>query len=279
MFRKINYIKKYLNAGDFFKFLRALIKNRKLVIQMVQKDFRNQYLGSFLGIFWAFFQPAVYIFVLWFIFAVGFRKGRAGEFPFFLYLMSGMIVWTFFSESLNAGARSILESSYLVKKVVFRVSILPVVKIISTMIVHVIFMGIFLIFYFCHGFILDIYMFQIFYYIFATFVLLLGLSWIAASLNVFIKDISQIIRVIVRIGFWFTPIFWEISMFPPKYQFLFKLNPVYYLVNGYRDSLFYKVWLWEHVYLSAYFWIFTLFIFAAGAIIFRKLRPHFADVL
>ena len=248
-------------------------------MQMVKKDFKNQYLGSFLGIFWAFFQPAVYIFVLWFIFAVGFRKARAGDFPFSLYLMSGMIVWLFFSDSLSTGARSILEKSYLVKKMVFRVSILPVVKILSSLTVHLIFIGLFFIVYIANGYLPDFYTLQIIYYLFATIVLLLGLAWISSALNIFIKDIGQIIGVIVKLGFWFTPIFWEITMFPPKYQFFLKLNPVYYLVNGYRDSLFYKVWFWEHYKLTIYFWIFTLFVFAVGAIVFRRLRPHFADVL
>jgi ABC-type polysaccharide/polyol phosphate export permease len=93
------------------------------------------------------------------------------------------------------------------------------------------------------------------------------------------KDVSQIIRVIIRLGFWFTPIFWEITMLPPKYQVFFKLNPVYYLINGYRNTFFYKVWFWEHLSLTAYFWILTLGIFIVGAVVFKRLRPHFADVL
>lgn len=279
MLNKIARLINYLNPKDFIRFLKAVFRKRRIVMQMVQKDFKKQYLGSFLGIFWAFFQPAVYIFVLWFIFAVGFRKGRAGEFPFSLYLMSGMIVWIYFSESLMAGAQSIVEHSYLVKKMIFQISLLPIVKILSTLIVHVIFIGIFLIFYFIHGYVLDIYALQIFYYLFSTIVFLLGISWISASLNVFMKDVSQIIRVIIRLGFWFTPIFWEITMLPPKYQLFFKLNPVYYLINGYRNTFFYKVWFWEHYTLTAYFWILTLGIFIFGAVVFKRLRPHFADVL
>jgi len=279
MIKKFMSLKRYLNFTDFSQFLKGLIKNRKLIFQMVKKDFRNQYLGSFLGLFWAFFRPAIYILVLWIVFAFGFRKGRAGEFPFFLYLMSGMILWSFFAGGLNAGARSILENKFLVKKILFRLSILPVVKVLSTLIIHLIFIGLFLFVYFFHGYFPDIYTIQIFYYLFATIVLLLGLAWISSALNVFIKDIGQLINVIIQLGFWFTPIFWEISMFPQKLRFILKLNPVYYLVNGYRDSLFYKVWFWEHPRLTAYFWIFTLLIFAVGAVVFRRLKPHFADVL
>jgi lipopolysaccharide transport system permease protein/teichoic acid transport system permease protein len=94
-----------------------------------------------------------------------------------------------------------------------------------------------------------------------------------------VRDIGQVIRVINRIGFWFTPIFWQIDIFPTKFHFFIKLNPVYYLVTGYRDSLFYKIWFWESPKLTLYFWGLTLAIFAFGAIVFRRLRPHFADVL
>lgn len=279
MFKKVCKLRRYLSIKDFFRFLRALINNRRTIVQMVKMDFKNQYLGSFLGLFWAFFQPAVYIFVLWFIFAVGFRKGRSGEIPFFLYLMSGICIWSFFSESFNNGANSVLENSYLVKEIVFQVSMLPVVKILSCLMVHFIFIGLLLVMYLAHGFSFDIYGFQILYYLFATIILLLGLSWITSAVHVFVKDINQIIKVIIRLGFWFSPIFWDINMFPPKIQFILKLNPAYYLINGYRDSLFYKVWFWEQYELTIYFWIFTLFILGFGAIVFKRLRPHFADVM
>lgn len=279
MEEKIQNIRRYLSLRELFDFLYELYRKRRLIKGLVAKDFQNQFLGSFLGIFWAFFQPAVFIFVLWFIFSTGFRTGTVGDVPFVLYLMTGVVLWTFFSESFVAGAMAILESDYLVKKMVFRVSILPVVKILSQLLVHLIFSGLLLIVYFGHGYAPSLYLIQLLYYLFATLVLLMGLSWISSALNVFVRDIGQIIRVINRIGFWFTPIFWHIDILPPRFHFLIKLNPVYYLVTGYRNCLFYKVWFWENYRLTLYYWIVTIIIFALGAIVFRRLRPHFADVL
>lgn len=279
MVERIQNIRRYLSFGELFDFLIDLFRKRKLIKSLVAKDFQNQFLGSFLGIFWAFFQPAVFIFVLWFIFSMGFRTGVVAGVPFVLYLMSGVVLWTFFSESFVAGAMAILESDYLVKKMVFRVSILPVVKILSQLLVHLIFLGLLMIVYFGHRYAPSIYLIQLLYYLFATIILLMGLSWISAALNVFVRDIGQIIRVINRIGFWFTPIFWHIDILPSRFHFLIKLNPVYYLVIGYRDSLFFKVWFWENTRLTLYYWVVTLIIFALGAIVFRRLRPHFADVL
>ncbi len=279
MVEKAQSWRRYLSISEFFEFLRDLYWKRKVIKSLVQKDFRNQFLGSFLGIFWAFFQPAIFIFVLWFIFAKGFRAGLSMDIPYILYLMSGIVVWNFFSEALVAGTMAVMESSYLVKKVSFRVSILPVVKILSIFIVHLIFLGLLLMLSIGHGLFPGIHAIQLVYFMFATIVLLMGLSWISSALHVFVRDVGQIVRVISRLGFWFTPIFWNLDMLPAKYHFFLKLNPAFYLVEGYRESLYYKVWFWEHPSLTLYFWVLTLFLFSIGAIAFRRLRPHFADVL
>jgi lipopolysaccharide transport system permease protein/teichoic acid transport system permease protein len=271
--------RRFLSFKEFFGFLQDLYWKRKIIKSLVSKDFRNQFLGSFLGIFWAFFQPAVFFFVLWFIFSKGFRAGLTMNIPYVLYLMSGMVVWNYFSEGLVAGTLAVLENDYLVKKMAFRVSILPVVKILSQLMIHLIFLGLLLIITLGHGLIPDLHAVQLAYYLFATVVLLTGLTWISSALHVFIRDIGQITRVISRLGFWFTPIFWTLDILPERYHLVLKLNPAFYLVNGYRESLYYKVWFWEHPKLTLYFWGLTLSLFALGAITFRLLRPHFADVL
>ena len=268
-----------ISFKELVRFFRDLYYKRKIIKNLVKKDFRNQFLGSYLGIFWAFIQPAVFIFVLWFIFAQGFRVTRNMDIPFVVYLMSGIVVWNFFSESLISGTQAVLESSYLVKKVSFRVSILPVVKILSRFLVHLIFFGLLFIVSIGHGLLPGIHAIQLIYYMFATIMLLMGLTWITSALHIFVRDVGQIVTVISRLGFWFTPIFWELDMLPAKYHVILKLNPAYYLVNGYRDSLYFERWFWENPLLTVYFWSLTMILFALGAIVFRKLRPHFADVL
>jgi ABC-type polysaccharide/polyol phosphate export permease len=272
-------IKKYLSINDFLHFLKGLYLNRKLILQMTKRDFKNKSLGSFLGIVWSFIQPTVFILVIWYVFEMGFKSKPMGDFPFILWLASAMILWLFFSESFSSATNSIFEYSYLVKKVKFRVSMLPIVKILSSLIVHLFFIIFLFVMFFIYGILPGIYAFQLVYYLFATIVLLLGLSWITSAINLFFKDISQVVQIILQIGFWFTPIFWSLKMVPEKYRFIFRLNPLYYLTMGYRDSMINKIWFWEHPGLTIYFWCFTLIVFAIGSILFRKLRPHFADVL
>ena len=78
---------------------------------------------------------------------------------------------------------------------------------------------------------------------------------------------------------WATPILWQLSRVPEKYQILFKLNPMFYIVNGYRSAMLEKKWFWEDFYSTMFFWIITAVIFGIGTLIFKRLKVHFADVL
>jgi lipopolysaccharide transport system permease protein/teichoic acid transport system permease protein len=94
-----------------------------------------------------------------------------------------------------------------------------------------------------------------------------------------VRDVGQVVTMVLQFGFWFTPILWNIGMVPEKYQTLMKLNPVFYITEGYRNSFISGIWFWEYPRWTLEFWILTGIIFVLGAIIFLKLRPHFADVL
>ncbi len=264
---------------QFFNFFSDTLKSRKLMFELAKKDFRAKYLGSYLGILWAFVQPTITILIFWFVFQVGFKSVPVDNFPFILWLLCGMVPWFFFSEAINSATNAVIENSYLVKKVVFRVSILPIIKIISSLFIHLFFI-VFLFFMFIfYGYKPSIYNFQVIYYLAATVILVLGTSWLTSSLVVFLKDVGQIVGMLLQFGFWMTPIFWSLKIVPERYQSILKLNPVYYLVEGYRDSLIYHTWFWEHRYLTLYFWFIAITMFITGAIAFKRLRPHFADVL
>ena len=268
---------RYFNALKAL--LAAILQNRKLLWQMTKRDFKQRYLGSYLGILWAFIQPTITILIFWFVFQIGFKAMPVDNFPFILWLVCGMFPWFFFSESIQSAATSILESSYLVKKIVFRVELLPIVKIVSALIVHLFFVMVLFLMFAAYGYSVSIYNLQIVYYFFAMFCLSLGISWLTSSLTVFLRDVGQFVAMIMQFGFWATPIFWSLKIIPPEYETLFKINPAYYFIEGYRQSFIYHEWFWEHYNLTTYFWAVTLLIMFVGAICFKKLRPHFADVL
>ena len=260
-------------------FLQDIIKSRKLILELSKRDLKTRYLGSYLGILWAFILPTVNILLFWFVFQVGFKSMPVDNFPFILWLLPGIIPWNFFADSLMGATNSVLDNGYLVKKVVFRVSILPLIRILSALFVHLFFIVFLCVMYLAYGYKPSIYNLQVFYYLIATISLVLGLSWITSSLVIFFKDLGQFVAVILQFGFWLTPIFWAAKTLPSKYQFLLKINPFYYIVEGYRETFISHEWFWQHYKLTLNFWGFTLTALLIGIFLFKKLRPHFADVL
>ncbi len=255
------------------------LMNRTLIINLAKNDFKTKYAGSFLGIIWAFIQPIITVGLYWFVFQIGFKSGPVSEVPFILWLIAGMVPWFFFSDAFMNGTNSMLEYSYLVKKVVFQVRILPLVKVTSAFMVHIFFIILALLIYGIYGYPPSIYSVQVVYYSFCTFILALCLSFSTSAIIVFFKDLGHIISLILQVGMWLTPIMWNYTMIPSSYRWLLKINPMYYIVEGYRDAFINHVWFWERYNQSLYFWTITTVFLLAGIIIFKKLKPHFADVL
>lgn len=263
-----------------FSLVVEVARNRKLIWNLSKSDFKTRYAGSYLGITWAFVQPVVTVLVYWFVFQVGLRSVPIDNFPYALWLVTGLVPWFFFSEALSNATNSLLEYSYLVKKVVFKISILPVVKIISALFVHIFFITFTLILFMAYGYMPTAYALQILYYTFCIFILVLGLSYITSAIVIFFKDLGQIISIILQVGVWLTPIMWNYStMSSSKYEWIIKINPMFYIVRGYRDALIDHVWVWDRPGISIYFWCMTIMIFVIGTVVFKKLKVHFADVL
>lgn len=258
-----------------------LFHNRGLILSLSKNDFKTKYAGSYLGIVWAFVQPVVTILVYWFVFSVGLRAGNVMDYPFVLYLISGIVPWFFFQDALNGGTNALIEYNYLVKKVVFKISVLPIVKIISALYVHIFFVVFSLIVCACYGYYPSLYTLQLIYYSACNFMLVLGLVYATSAIVIFFRDLSQIIGIFLQVGIWMTPIMWDLTILAdhPLLMKLFKLNPMYYIVSGYRDSMLGHVWFTEHWGWTLYFWVVTIVLFGLGTVIFKRLKVHFADVL
>ena len=263
----------------FANFLLAIYERKSLIIEMAKRDMSTQHLGSLLGFFWTFINPLIMVFILWLVFSIGFKSAPKGDVPFVVWMTAAMAIWNTFSEAVNGSTNIIVGNSHLVKKVVFPLSILPVVKLVSSFVTHFIFVLMLVVLILLYGLPVSLFWLQALYYFFAMSVLALGLSWITSSINIFARDTRQIVTIVMQIGFWATPIFWDLTIMPEGVQRVLKLNPMFYIVQGYRDSFIFFVPFWEHWQMTLYFWGVAAFIFMIGSIVFLRLRPHFADVL
>lgn len=261
-----------------------LYQNRHLIWKLAKNDFKKRYAGSWMGAVWAMVQPVVTVVMYWLVFDVimhgaGTAMRGGGDIPFVLFLTAGLVPWFYFTEALSNGTMALVEYNYLVKKVVFKISILPIIKVIGATFIHIFFAGILLVVAMLYGYMPSLYALQIIYYSFCTFVLVLALSYTTCALQVFMKDIAQIINIVLQIGMWATPIMWDFGAISPTWAKILKLNPMVYVVNGYRSAIYNHTWFFEDFYSTMYFWIFTVVLFGIGALIFKRLKVHFADVM
>lgn len=271
---------------NMWTLIREIVQKRNLIWDLAKADFRKRFVGSYFGVAWMFVQPVVTVLIYFFIFQMGFKSvPPIPGVPYVIWLVPGIVPWFFFGEALNGGTGCLQEYNYLVKKVVFNVSILPVLKILSCLIVHGIFALIMVMLFFAFGRLPMVTWAGILYYSFALSVLTLALSYITCSIQVFFKDMSQIVGIVLQIGMWMTPIMWDPFMFKDRPELMaslekvLRINPVYYIVVGYRDSMLSGNWFWQRPGLTLYFWGITLILLWIGLRVFGSLKPHFSDVL
>ena len=265
--------------------MKSVWQSRGLIWKLARNDFKNRFAGSYMGTLWAFAHPVVTVLLYWFVFdyvmgAKASLLSQGLDVPYVIWLTAGLVPWFFFSEAINNGTTSLLEYSYLVKKVVFNISIIPIIKILAASFTHIFFVCFMLVVYMILGGTPSIHLIQLLYYSLALLLFTLALSYATSAIVIFFRDLLQLINIALQVGMWATPILWNIStLHNPVVVFILKLNPIYYIVNGYRGAMFEQRWFWEDAGLTIYFWVLTLVLFLVGTKIFRKLKVHFADVL
>ncbi len=264
-----------------------LVSSRGLIWNLAKNDIKKKFAGSYFGIVWAFVQPVITVLLYWFVFEFGLHQKasdlRTGiEIPFVMWLMAGLVPWFYFQEAMNGGTGVLVEYSYLVKKVVFQIDTLPVVKMISALFTHLFFVLFAVAVFWVMGYPPDLYTLLVIYYSFCMIVLSTGIVYATGAVTVFFRDMKEVVAILLQIGMWVTPIMWNfeaMTQIPGWAAVLLKLNPMYYIVSGYRNALIHKIGFWENWGLTIYFWVVTILILIVGTSVFKRLRPHFADVL
>ena len=259
-----------------------VVKNFKIIINLAKSDFKKRFVGSYFGILWMFVQPIATVLVYTLIFQVGFRASPpVAGIPYVLWLIPGIIPWFYFQDLLVQGTGVLYEYSFLVKKVIFNVAMLPVVKLVSVFISHLFFVIIMIVVFLIQRVPLTLESFSIIYFSFATSVLALGIIYMTSAVNVCFKDMTQIVGICLQFGIWMAPIMYDENLFLNRsiivYKLL-KLNPIYYVVKGYRYAMINDEFA-NFTMLTIYFWVVALVILFLGSRLFYKLKPHFSDVL
>jgi ABC-type polysaccharide/polyol phosphate export permease len=258
-------------------FIGDIIKNRRLLFHLALRDFKIKYSRNYLGLAWAVLEPLAMLLIMMVVFTY-LRNRVHPEYPFIVYLLSGLMGYDFFSKSLGNATNSIKSFSFIMDLVHIHRSFIPIISILTSFYTHLIVLAVAIVVLMLNGVTFSWYWLQLPYFMLAAWLLLLGLTWITSSVVVYVRDIHYFIPIIMRALFFLTPIFWNISMFPEKYHIYFKLNPLYYIVEGYRSCLIYKQPFWTDTTSMIAFWLITITFIVIGAYTFNKLSPGFTDI-
>ena len=257
------------------------IQYRQQIFKLAKADLVKTYRGAALGWAWAIIKPAVTIFVYWFAFEIGLKSGGGvNGFPFFLWLIAGVVPWFYMSDMMTGGTEAIRKYSYLVTKMKFPVSTIPTFVSISKFMVNLVLMVFVIAIFILMGHMPGIYILQLPIYMLLSFVFFTTFSLFASLLASMSKDFSNLVRSLVTAVFWLSGIIFNINSIDiPWLKSLFMINPVTFLVEGYRNCFINQVWIWEQPKRLLYFLIILAILVVLALCTYRRLRKEIPDVL
>jgi lipopolysaccharide transport system permease protein len=258
----------------------SLWRNRTLLRSMVKRDILTRYRGSMGDVLWTILNPLLLMLTYFFVFGVVLRTrfgaDQSGS-GYVLYFLAGMLPWLAFSEAAGRAPYIILEHRNWVKKLVFPLEILPAIPVISGIVTEVFAVTIFIAALVALRGHAPVTAFWLPALVIPQILFTVGLAWFLAALAVYMRDLGQINGFLLTLWFFLTPICYPVTSMPKGAIQLLGKNPLFYLVQAYRDILLDGHSLQALPLLK--FWILALVFFFAGHAWFYKLRKTFADII
>ncbi|ETI69163.1 ABC transporter permease [Neobacillus vireti] len=266
---------------SFFQIIKDHANHFYLIIRLSLFELKSSNNNNYLGILWVILNPLILISIYWFVFGIGIRGGQNVHGVAFLpWLLSGITVWFFISQSLTQGAKSIYSRIHIISKMNFPMSVIPSYIITSLFYQHIILIVIAMVLLGFYGFFPTLYIIQLPYMMLANFALLIGISLVTSTLTTIIRDVQMVVQSVVRALLYLTPILWPPDKLPASINTVLKVNPIYYIIEGYRSSLLGTNWYFiENKFYTLYFWMFVLSLLFIGSFLHMKFRNRFVDYL
>lgn len=260
--------------------LKETVRQFPMIFRLALFDYKLENQDTYLGRLWNILTPLIQIGTFWLVFGVGLRQGNdIGEIPFVIWMVCGLIPWFFINQTLVKGANSIYSKANTLSRMKFPLITLPLERTLVEMFEHIMMLFILFVMLFCFGFYPKWYWLNLIYYIFYMVCFLTGLSLITSVFTMFARDFSKLLQSLTRLLFYLTPILWDMGRMPEFYQKIMLLNPIYYSVAGFRESLLYEISFWESPDKVVFFWGLNILLFLAGSTLQIKFRDQFIDLL
>lgn len=255
-------------------------QNRVRMFRLAWYELKNQHGGTFFGFLWNFLNPALQVFVYWFVFAIGLRRGNdINGVKYIVWLVVGIICWYFMNQAMLGADMSIINFSDVLKRMKFPMSIVPAKTVAANLITHICSMAIVFIVILASGTKISSSVWLLPYYIFAATFFCLAYSLIASTINVLFRDFHNFMNTILRFLFFVSPVMWLPNEDNRLLRILEMINPFAYILNGYRDTLLYSWSLKDNLIPGIIFWVVSIVMFVVGCVLLEKLRNRFIDTL
>ena len=262
------------------EFIKSIIKNKKLIWQLGKNDFKNRFASTSLGAIWGFLQPFVFMLTYAIVFQFILKTGSAGDYPYAVWFFPGMALWQWINDSVMSASNSIRTYSYLVKKVVFPVDVIPTISIVASSFVGLFLIVIAVVLCLVYKFIPNVLL--LIYVIFATYCFILAFTRLTSAITTVVPDFSNLLGILMQLFFWFTPVIWDLSMLAehPAILKIMQCMPFTYLVTAFREVFIDKNIIFaDHGLYTIVFWAITIIMFVWGNSVFKRTKKDFADVL
>lgn len=267
-----------------FKSLRYVFSENTNNIFRIYSIAKYEILGdireSKLGIFWNFANPLIQVLTYWFVFGYVLSRGNVGAIPYFYWMLGGIVVWFFMSPCITHGANAIYTKVGVITKMKFPVSILPTTIVIKELFNHGCLMVILVIAFIVGGYYPSLEWFGLIYYLFAAATFATALAMNTSVLNMLARDTRKLILACMRLLLYLTPILWTIpNKAPAVLRGIMNLNPIYYIVQGYRDCFFYHNGIMHYKEQMVCFWAITIILMFSGCYMLYKFKHKFIDMI
>ncbi len=267
--------------NTFKEIIRDHIIYRKQIVQLAKVDLKKSYSGSVLGWAWAIIRPAILIFVFWFAFSIGLRRGGdVNGYPFFLWMISGMIPWYYMRDMITGGAGSMRRYTYLVTKIKYPVSTIPTFVSMASLVSHVGLVLIMIVIYMIFGHMPTVYYLQLPFYMLLMFMFFTAWGLFAGMLAAVSRDFLNLVKSLTQALFWLSGILYDVSRIDVVWiKKLMLFNPVTIIVNGYRNVFINKAWFWEDWHPLVNFAIVYAVMLMIAVWTFNRLKKEIPDIL
>lgn len=257
------------------------LQNLYRIYSIAKYELLGEMRDSKLGVFWNFANPAIQVLTYWFVFGFVFNRKDVDGIPYVIWMLGGIVVWFFISPCITDGCNAVYKKVNVITRMKFPVSVLPLTVVLQKLFDHFCLMIILIVVFAVNGRFPNVYWLGLIYYLFCAIIFSVSLSLTTSVLNMLARDTRKLILACMRLLLYLTPILWDINRISSSHKLtmLIKCNPVYYVVQGYRDCFFYHRGLLYYQWSMAWFWGITIVLFFVGSYMMYKFKTKFIDLV